>query len=206
MCDLARVYIKYSFNKNLKAEIISEQDGQVIIEILGENAFHSFINEIGKHSIQRVPPTETKGRRHTSIITVAVLPLEDDSENYVLEKDVDFKTQGGTGPGGQHQNTSNCAVRAIHRETGISVFINGRSQFQNKKTAMSIISARVKKFEEEKASDSVNEKRRSQVSSHNRSDKRRTWNFIENRITDHILNTKTNKVDSVMNGDLDLLY
>lgn len=206
MQDLARAYLKYAIKKNFQAEIVSEQDGSMIIEILGKAAFKAFKNEIGKHSIQRVPPTESKGRRHTSILTVAVLPFFESTDNADIGNDIEIKTQGGHGPGGQHQNKSDSAVRATHKPTGISVFINGRSQWQNKQTAIAVLAARLEEMKQEEEERQIHQERRTQVPNHTRGDKRRTWNFIENRITDHILNTKTTKVDQVMRGDLDLLY
>lgn len=206
MLDLARIYLKYAVKKNLKAEIVSEQDGQIIIEIEGKNALKTFENEIGKHSVQRVPPTESKGRRHTSVLTVTVLPIETISVASDLGKDVEIKTQGGSGPGGQHQNKSDSAVRATHKPTGISVFINGRSQYQNKQSALAIIAARLQEFEREKLEKEMNAERQNQISNQTRGDKRRTWNFIDNRITDHLLGTKTTQITKVMRGDLDLIY
>lgn len=166
----------------------------------GKNA-HLYKKEIGQHVIQRCPPTENKGRVHTSAINVFVMELKEESAFKLRDSDIDIKTQGGSGPGGQHQNKSQCAVRMTHIPTNIQVYINGRSQYDNKKEARRILESRVESQQAEINAGIASKTKRSQLSY----GKRRTYNFVESRITDHITGKRTDKLKKVMKGHLDLV-
>ena len=168
-------------------------------------ALEKFKNETGKHCIQRIPPTENKGRTHTSIVSVAVLPI-DDTKPYVLkEKDIEIQVTKGSGPGGQNKNKVSTAIRMIHRPTKISVFIDGRSQYQNKVRARQILEQRVSEKFAESHTQARNEERHGQLSNRSRSGKVRTYNFKKCRVVDHRRGTKTTRIAEVMNGRFDLL-
>lgn len=197
--------MRYAADKKLEAEIVSEQDAMICIEILGEKALETFKNEPGKHCVQRVPPTESKGRRHTSMITVAIVPLLAASEVSLNMADIEIKTQGGHGPGGQHQNKTDSAVRAIHKPTGIQAFINGRSQLKNREQALRVIASRLKEMEETKVAGTAKNIRKQQIDEGGRSNKTRTYNFINSLVVDHNLGTKTGDIKGIMKGNFDLL-
>tara|TARA_B100001778_G_scaffold330827_1_gene333996 strand:- start:19481 stop:19906 length:426 start_codon:yes stop_codon:yes gene_type:complete len=139
------------------------------------------------------------------MVSVAVMPLPEKSSSNIREEDVTIKTQGGSGPGGQHQNKTDSAVRATHTPTGIQVFINGRSQLDNKRKALEILSRRVQAQKDEEQESRYNERRRQQVAGGSRSGKLRTYNFIEGRVADHRSGRKTNKIKDIMKGRFDLL-
>lgn len=204
--DLVAIYLKWAEHNNLKSELLSTEKGHFLIQISGNNVYSYFKNESGTHVIQRIPPTESKGRRQTSAVTVAVLPLPNTDKIEIDLNDVDIKTQGGHGPGGQHQNTTDSAVRATHRPTGIQVFINGRKQSQNKTKALSILSARVQEYHQKKIDNSYSKQRKKQRGTGDCSDKIRTYNMINSRVTDHRLNKKSSRVKDIMKGRLDILF
>jgi len=164
-----------------------------------------FANESGKHVVQRVPPTESKGRRHTSVVAVAVLPLTDGAAINLPPQEVEIITQRGHGKGGQNQNKVESAVRAIHRPTGISVFINGRDQYRNKQLALEILKARVEQFKCDSAHSERNQLKSDQLDYGRRSGKVRTYNFINSVAIDHRSGRKTHRLDEVMKGNFDLL-
>lgn len=192
-------------NHSLKTQILYTASGKVGFTVRGKEASKLFAHEAGKHVVQRCPPTENKGRRHTSTITVAVLEV-DDSEFSLNEKDLEVTTQRGHGPGGQHQNTTDSAVRIIHKPTGIQVFINGRDQHSNKKEARRIIEHRVRKAYDAQRKSERSDSKSEQVDGGGRGNKIRTYNFINNRVTDHIRGTKTSKIKQVMKGKFELLW
>jgi peptide chain release factor 1 len=180
----------------------------VVVKFTGRDAGKLFRHEPGKHCVQRVPPTEKKGRRHTSLVTVAVLPMPPDNEPRPLPDDeLEVKTQPGHGPGGQHQNKTASAVRMTHKPTGLQVFINGRDQHSNRREALRILTARVNEHLAEQSNREYARLRKSQRDGGGRGNKVRTYNFIgEGRVVDHRLGVKTRKVKEVMKGRFELLF
>jgi peptide chain release factor 1 len=204
--DLFEAYLKYASNNGLEIEILYNEYGKASFKALGNKAANLFSREPGKHVVQRCPPTENKGRRHTSTITVAVLPIVAERDFKIRDCDLETTTQRGHGKGGQHQNTTDSAVRMKHRPTGITVFINGRDQHANKREARQIIESRVAVLEQEKLHSRFSSEKRKQVDGGNRSNKVRTYNFIDNRVTDHNLGLKTTQIDKVMKGKFELIW
>lgn len=197
--------MKYAERKKLKASVISKTDSSMTLTATGNNAYQIFRHESGKHVVQRVPPTESNGRRHTSVVSVAVLPVWEFESKPLPSNEVDIKTQGGHGPGGQHQNKKDSAVRATHKPTGIQVFINGRKQSDNKKKALQILAAKVNEFREEREKAKYDSMKSKKLGNGDRSGKIRTYNFIDSRVTDHRFNIKTKQIDKIMKGRFDLL-
>ena len=143
VADLLSAYIKYAQSKNLHTEILATSVGSATLQVCGNGCWDVFQHEPGIHCIQRIPPTESKGRRQTSMLSVAVLPILDQKIEPLPDAEIEVKTQGGHGPGGQHQNKTDSAVRMTHVPTNTVVFINGRSQHQNKADALRILTAKV---------------------------------------------------------------
>jgi len=202
--DLASAYIKYANNLGLKSDLIYTSESQVSLKVNGDAEQH-FQHESGKHCVQRVPPTENKGRSHTSTITVAVLPILEHVHVDVPDRDIEIKTQGGSGPGGQHQNKTDSAVRATHKPTNIRVFINGKDQHSNRRKAIQILKSRIAALEQQKVDEEHNGERLGQIGFGGRSNKIRTYNFIKSRVVDHRLKTKTTQIKKVMKGRFDLI-
>ncbi len=185
--------------------MLSKSDNAILLLIKGESALERFKDEVGKHCVQRIPPTETKGRTHTSIVSVSVLPIAKVSDFSLREKDIEIQVTKGSGPGGQNKNKVSTAIRMIHKPTKITVFIDGRSQKQNKLRARQILERRVaEKFEKEETQ-ARDKQRLDQLSNRSRSGKVRTYNFKKNRVVDHRRGTKTTRIHEVMNGRFDLL-
>jgi peptide chain release factor 1 len=204
--DLAAAYLKYANSLGFKSEILESSDGHMLLEFCGEGVWSAFKNESGKHVVQRIPPTESKGRRQTSVISVAVLSIPDKINIVLKDEDLEIKTQGGHGCGGQHQNATDSAVRMIHKPTGLKVFINGRKQIQNRKKARKILTARVNDHYVDIQQSAYGSERQQQMSGGTRSGKIRTYNFLKSCVTDHRLNRKTRHIDGVMRGKFDLLF
>jgi peptide chain release factor 1 len=199
------MYCNYAKMLHLKTELLSQSDGHAIITVKGAEAVKAFQHESGKHCVQRIPKTESKGRKHTSIISVAVLPLKDTSIEPINEKDLNITFQKGSGPGGQHQNTTDSAVRIKHKPTGVSVVIEGRDQHKNKKKALAIIAAKVHERKQREIDRQYSNDRKSQFDGGNRSNKIRTYNFMNNRVVDHRLGKKSNHIEKILKGNLDLI-
>ncbi|HEY9718463.1 MAG TPA: peptide chain release factor-like protein, partial [Trichormus sp.] len=153
----------------------------------------------------RIPPTESKGRRHTSVVAVAVMPLSQQADAALPAAEIEITTQRGHGKGGQHQNKVESAVRAVHKPTGISVFINGRDQYRNKQLALEILQARVAEQKRQLAQHQRNQLKVEQLGYGSRSGKIRTYNFISSIVIDHCTGNKTHKIEEVMKGRFDLL-
>ena len=208
--DLFRMYSRYAERNRWQVEILSESQGEaggykeVIARIVGRGAYSRLKFESGGHRVQRVPATETQGRIHTSAATVAVMPEADDTGDVVVNPaDVRVDTYRASGAGGQHVNKTDSAVRLTHVPTGIVVECqDGRSQHKNKEQAWRILAARIKdKQQREQAAKEASE-RKSLIGSGDRSDRIRTYNFPQGRLTDHRINLTLYKLGQIMDGDL----
>jgi peptide chain release factor 1 len=208
--DLFRMYTRYAERRRWKTELMSTNATgvggykEVIFGIQGQGAFSRFKYESGVHRVQRVPTTESSGRIHTSTATVAVLPEVDDVEIHLDPKDLEIATYGSSGPGGQHMQKNATAIRIVHKPTGMVVACESeRSQTQNRMRAMAVLRARLYEQEREKQDAEVAEARRSQVGSGERSEKIRTYNFPQNRVTDHRIGLTLHQLPSVLDGEID---
>jgi peptide chain release factor 1 len=211
--DLFRMYARYAERQHWQVEIVSESPGEVggykeiICRIIGQGAYSKLKFESGGHRVQRVPDTETQGRIHTSACTVAVLPEADALEDIQLNPaDLRIDTFRASGAGGQHINKTDSAVRVTHLPTGLVVECqDGRSQHQNKAQALQVLAARLKDRQEREARAKEASTRKSLVGSGDRSDRIRTYNFPQGRVTDHRINLTLYKLGAIMDGDLDEL-
>jgi peptide chain release factor 1 len=210
--DLAEMYLRYAERCGLKAEILSSGPSpmggfnEVTLLVKGQEAWARFKHEGGPHRVQRVPVTESQGRVHTSSATVTVLPEAEELEVQVDEKDIRVDVYRSTGPGGQSVNTTDSAVRVTHLPTGIVVSMQDeKSQIQNRAKAMQVLKARLLRAEQERQAAEMSKARRSQVGGGGRSEKIRTYNYKENRVTDHRIGLTLYKLDKVLMGDLDEL-
>lgn len=211
--DLFRMYSRYAEIKRWRVEMVSanesEQGGykEVIVKISGDSVYGQLKFESGGHRVQRVPKTESQGRIHTSACTVAVMPELPESElPEINPSDLKIDTYRSSGAGGQHVNTTDSAVRITHLPTGIVVECQDeRSQHKNKAKAMSVLAARIVQAEEERRAAEVSSTRRNLLGSGDRSDKIRTYNYPQGRVTDHRINLTLYRLDEVMNGKMDEL-
>lgn len=205
---MAGLYIKYASRLGLTCAFELSELGHVILKVVGNNVEEAFKNESGKHVVQRVPDTERHGRKHTSIVSVAILPLPQVKNTKLIpEKELDIKAQCGSGAGGQKINRTHSFIRMKHIPTNISVYIgNERSQNQNKNLAHRILSAKVNDFINQKIDLDYSKNRKEQVGDGKRGDKTRTYNFCESRVVDHRLGTKCNNIKEIMKGNLELIY
>lgn len=208
--DLFRMYSKYAESKRWNIEIIDISSTgiggikEVIASVQGKGAYSRLKYESGVHRVQRVPLTETSGRVHTSAATVAVMPEAEDVDVKINEKDLRIDTFCASGPGGQGVNTTYSAVRVVHIPTGIIVQCqDGRSQIKNREKAMKVMRSRVYDLEIEKQEKERASERKTQVGSGDRSERIRTYNFSQNRITDHRIGLSLYKLDAVLGGNLD---
>ncbi len=213
VADVFRMYTRYAEQMGWKVEIVSSSDGtaggykELIAQIKGENVYSKLKYEAGTHRVQRVPDTETQGRVHTSAITVAVIPEVDDVEVDIKPNEIKMDVYRSSGCGGQSVNTTDSAVRLTHIPTGIVVAIQDeKSQHKNRDKAMKVLKARVYEAELQKQLDETAGQRKLQVGSGDRSEKIRTYNYPQNRITDHRIGLTLYALDDVMNnGNLQLL-
>lgn len=199
-------YAKWARANNLDMEIVDVSESSVAARISGSQAWLLFEKEGGKHCVQRVPPTERSGRRQTSVVGVMVTRASDGDAEPLNEAEIDYSYCIGTGPGGQHRQKTASCVRAKHRPTGMTVVIDGRNQHQNKRLATRLLAAKVREQYEAVAHKKQNDYRKKQWGGGGRSDKIRTYNFIESRAVDHVTGTKTSNVkDVIYKGRFDLL-
>jgi peptide chain release factor 1 len=207
--DLFRMYERYAAQHGWKVEVVSASEGEVggfkeiIAAVSGKGVFARLKFESGVHRVQRVPATEASGRIHTSAATVAVLPEAQEVDIEIRNEDIRIDTMRASGAGGQHVNTTDSAVRITHLPTGIVVTQAEKSQHQNRARAMQILRARLYDLERSRAAEERSESRRLQVGSGDRSERIRTYNFPQGRLTDHRINLTLYKLDRVMLGELD---
>jgi peptide chain release factor 1 len=205
--ELFAAYCRYAQRLNLKSELLHSSSGHIIAKFYGVGVGKAFQHESGKHVLQRFPKNDTRGRKHTSIISVSLLPLPPERESVKIpEKELAIITQTGHGKGGQHQNHTQSAVRVSHKPTGINVFINGRDQHQNKKEALRIIEARVNEYYNRQIEENYNDKRKTQVSTNRGGDKIRTYNFTNSQILDHRTGKKTRNIKEFFKGNLEIIF
>lgn len=208
--DLFKMLCRFAERRAFVAETLSQSPSdmggfkEIVFEIRGAGAYSVFKFEAGVHRVQRVPKTESQGRIHTSTVTVAVLPEAEDVEVQIASKDIEVDVFRSTGPGGQSVNTTDSAVRITHKPSGVVVSVQDeKSQLQNRDKAMRILRARLyERAREEQLSELASE-RRAQVGTGERSEKIRTYNFREARVTDHRVNLTVHNLDAVLDGDLE---
>jgi len=207
--DLFRMYERYASEHGWRVEVVSASEGEaggykeIIASVTGRGVFSRLKFESGVHRVQRVPATEAQGRIHTSAATVAVLPEAEEIDVEVKPEDIRIDTMRASGAGGQHVNTTDSAVRITHLPTGIMVVSAEKSQHQNRARAMQILRARLFDMERSRAANERSEARRLQVGTGDRSERIRTYNFPQGRVTDHRINLTLYKLDRVMEGELD---
>jgi peptide chain release factor 1 len=210
--DLFRMYTKWAERKGWKVDVVEESPTEkggfdkVVFEVHGHGAYSQLKFEGGVHRVQRVPKTEAQGRIHTSAATVAVMPEADPVEVELKPEDIEIKTSTSQGPGGQSVNTTYSAIRITHKPTGMMVSIQDeKSQLQNKEKALRVLRARLYEIKLAEQQATIGAQRRGMVGTGSRSEKIRTYNFKENRVTDHRIKLTLHRLDAVMNGDLDEL-
>ena len=208
--DLYRMYTRYAEMMGWKVELISATEGavggfkEVVVGISGDKVYSRLKYESGTHRVQRVPVTETQGRIHTSASTVAILPEADDVEVNLDPKDIEITVCRASGAGGQHVNKTDSAVRMVHIPTGIVVECQDeRSQHKNRARAMSVLKARIYEKMQKEQHDARSQERKAQVGSGDRSERIRTYNFPQGRVTDHRINLTLYKLESFMDGNID---
>ena len=207
--DLARMYQRYVETCGWRWEVIEEQLSELggikelVVRIEGENVFARLKFESGVHRVQRVPETESGGRIHTSAATVAVLPEAESVDIEINANDIRIDTMRSSGAGGQHVNTTDSAVRITHIPTGLVVTSSEKSQHRNREIAMNVLRARLYDMERQKAADSRASDRKAQVGSGDRSERIRTYNFPQGRLTDHRIGLTLYRLDAILGGDLD---
>jgi peptide chain release factor 1 len=205
--DLFRMYQRYADLHRWKVEVLSESEGEaggykeIIANVAGKGVFARLKFESGVHRVQRVPATEAQGRIHTSAATVAVLPEAEDVDIDLKQEDLNVETLRASSKGGQHANTTDSAVRMTHIPTGISVTVSSRSQHQNRAQALQVMRSRLFEVEREKLDSERSAARKGQIGSGDRSERIRTYNYPQGRVTDHRINLTLYQLDKVLSGD-----
>ena len=210
--DLLRMYQRYAERHGYRMEYMNENTTEaggvkeVVLNIIGKGAYSRLKFESGVHRVQRVPETESQGRIHTSTVTVAVLPEAEDVDVEINPADLQIDTYRSGGAGGQHVNKTESAIRITHLPTGTVVECQDeRSQYKNKDRAMKILRSRILEAEREKQHDAIAGERRAQVGTGDRSERIRTYNYPQGRVSDHRINLTLYKIEAILNGDLDEL-
>ncbi len=209
--DLFRMYERFAASKGWKVEVLSASEGEaggykeIIATISGRGGFSKLKFESGVHRVQRVPETEASGRIHTSAATVAVLPEAEEIDIEIRPEDIRIDTMRASGAGGQHVNTTDSAVRITHLPTGLIVTSSEKSQHQNRAKAMQVLRSRLYDIERQKVDSERSADRKSQVGSGDRSERIRTYNFPQGRVTDHRINLTLYKLDRMIEGEIDEL-
>ena len=207
--DLYRMYTRYFDDKGWKVDVMNVTEGtvggykEVILKVTGDEVYGALKYEAGVHRVQRVPETETQGRVHTSAATVAVLPEAEEIDVKIEEKDLRIDVFRSSGPGGQSVNTTDSAVRITHMPTGIIVSQQDeKSQIRNKEKGMKILRARIYEFERKKKENERSKDRKSKIGTGDRSERIRTYNFPQGRVTDHRINLTLHKLDKFLEGEI----
>ncbi|MBI4708711.1 MAG: PCRF domain-containing protein [Candidatus Portnoybacteria bacterium] len=210
--DLYKMYSKFAQYQGWKQSVIDSSQTtigglkEIVLEIDGPEVYNSLKNEGGVHRVQRIPRTEKNGRVHTSTSSVAVLPKIEASEIKINPADLEIGTTRSSGPGGQNVNKVETAVRVVHKPTGIMILSQTqRSQSQNKEKAMEILRAKLYERQQEQQSSQIGQQRREQIKNAERSDKIRTYNFPQNRITDHRIGKSWHNLEEILDGKLDVI-
>ena len=208
--DLYRMYSRYGQTKGWKEKVLDQNISSVggykdiVFELQGAGVFDELQNEGGVHRVQRIPSTEKQGRVHTSTATVAVLLKPKKTEFSISPADLEISTFKSSGPGGQYVNKTESAIRIVHKPSGLVVTAQSeRNQMQNKEAAMELLSARLLRAQEESDLSALSAERREQIASAKRSEKMRTYNFPQDRVTDHRINKSWHDIESIMDGKLD---
>ena len=208
--EIYRMYVHYADSRHWKTELISLNENGIggfkecVFMITGQGAYSRLKYESGVHRVQRVPETESGGRIHTSTVTVAIMPEAEEVDIVIDEKDIRIDVMRASGNGGQCVNTTDSAVRLTHFPTGIVIYSQTeKSQLQNKEKAFRLLRSKLYDLELEKQQASEAEARRSQIGTGDRSEKIRTYNFPQGRVTDHRIKLTLHKLDTILNGDLD---